>query len=356
MEVIGAKLVHALQQRNHDVCVVTDDDGDLPDQDYFESIPIKRFPFRRALSERDARLVLGIQKGIADLKRRFRPDIVHINFSDPSALFHLRSESAYSSKTVVTLHVMIRGPIGEASMLGDMLRRADWTIAVSEAVLKNARDHVPAITDRSSVILNGIELSDAPAPHSDTNGPRLLCVGRMVHDKGFDTAIRAFSQLASLYPQLRLSLAGDGPERARLEYLAGTLGLAERIDFLGWVDPRRIPELMAAASVVFMPTRSPEPFGLVAIEAAQMARPVIGTTGGGLDEIVEDGVTGILARPDDVGAFARAAGAILADPAAAERMGLAARDRIRAKFGWQQHVSAYDCLYRDLTGEMVHAG
>lgn len=107
-----------------------------------------------------------------------------------------------------------------------------------------------------------------------------------------------------------------------------------------------MPALMARATLVIMPSRWQEPFGLVAVEAALQSKPMLATAVGGLREAVEDGVTGRLVPGDDAVALAEAAIAMLSDPAALAAMGLRGRDRAERLFGMDTVVDALDRLYR----------
>jgi glycosyltransferase involved in cell wall biosynthesis len=104
---------------------------------------------------------------------------------------------------------------------------------------------------------------------------------------------------------------------------------------------------MAQATLVVVPSRV-EGFGLVALEAAMMGRPVVATNVGGLPEVVQHEATGLIVDADDMGAFVRAIERLLDDPSAAREMGARARERALGRFAWPQHVGAYDALYRRL--------
>jgi glycogen(starch) synthase len=173
----------------------------------------------------------------------------------------------------------------------------------------------------------------------------LLGVGRLVPDKGFDVLVQAFSRLRESFPALRLRLAGDGPERPRLERIARETGVADAVDFLGWVPFGAVPAVMAEATMLVVPSRI-EPLGMVAVQAAQMARPVVATRVGGLPEAVVDGETGLLVPPEDETALAAAIARLLRDPSLARRLGEQARPSVQARLAWDQHVAAYDNLYR----------
>jgi glycogen(starch) synthase len=143
-----------------------------------------------------------------------------------------------------------------------------------------------------------------------------------------------------------LVLAGEGPARPELERLATALGVAPAVEFVGGVAPEDVPALINTASLVVVPSRWDEPFGLVAVEAALMQRPVVATRVGGLVEAVEHGITGLVVDKEDPDALANAIVALLEDPATADRMAAAARKRARQRFAWDRCVDAYDRLYQ----------
>jgi glycosyltransferase involved in cell wall biosynthesis len=134
-----------------------------------------------------------------------------------------------------------------------------------------------------------------------------------------------------------------------LERHAAGLGLTQRVDFLGWVESAQIPAVLNSATLVLTPSRVIEGFGLVAMEAAMMGRPVVATRSGGLSEAVIDGETGLIVGKENSDALAAAIASLLDHPEVAAQMGRAARDRAQACFGWERHVNAFDALYRRLT-------
>jgi glycogen(starch) synthase len=159
--------------------------------------------------------------------------------------------------------------------------------------------------------------------------------------------LTAFASIVKRFPDLRLVMAGDGPERTRLANKAAEMGLKDAIDFLGWVAPENVPALINTATVVVMPSRA-ESLPMVALQAAQMARPVVGTRVGGLPEVVIDQQTGLLVGKENPDALAKAMAFLLDHPERATQMGQAARDRVQGIFDWERHVNAYDRLYKKL--------
>jgi glycogen(starch) synthase len=251
---------------------------------------------------------------------------------------------------LVTLHgeVLRRAPDDRDSLLKKTLRAATWVACVSNAVLERARELAPEIAGRSSVIHNGLEPSPilpTPLPFAP---PRLLCLGRLIPEKGFDLALTAFVTLACQFPDARLVIAGDGPMRHPLEEQARELGLAERVQFTGWVAAEKVSELINTATLVVMPSRR-EGLPLVGIQAAQMARPVVATRVGGLPELVVEGETGWLVQQEDSKALAEAVALLIEHPARAQQMGQAAQHRAQEFFGWTRYLDAMDALYQKVS-------
>jgi glycogen(starch) synthase len=175
----------------------------------------------------------------------------------------------------------------------------------------------------------------------------LLCLGRLTIQKGFDLAVQALKVIIDHYPNVRLVIAGDGPERHNLEHLVIELGLERVVDFVGWVAPERVPALINTATVVIMPSRW-EGLPLVALEAALMARPLIATPVEGLLEVVVHQQTGLLIEKEDSKALAEAVVFLLSEHEVATAMGQAARRRVQQVFSFKNCVEAYDAVYRRL--------
>ena len=141
-----------------------------------------------------------------------------------------------------------------------------------------------------------------------------------------------------------MTIAGHGLEAAALRERAEALGIAEFVDFTGWVAPDEVPALLTSASLVVMPSRS-EGLPLVGLHTAAMGRPVVASRSGGLPAVVEHGETGLLVDLEPA-ALAAAICRLLDAPDTAARMGRAAWQRARALFTLEQCAEAYDRLYR----------
>jgi glycogen(starch) synthase len=350
IETFTQALLPRLAARGYDIHVLTGDaDDSLPDREDMDGITLRRLPLRTALSRGDPGLLMENMRTVRALKQQIKPDIVHLNFSGPMAFYHLKTAQAAPARTVTTLHGPVSGLRGGAgTLMGDIFDRSDWVVAHSQSVLEDARMTAPSVADRSSLIYYGVEAVPAAAAQAAAshNAPHLVCAGRLVPEKGMDTAVAAFADILRRFPAARMTMAGDGSEREALEKQARSLGIADSIEFIGWVKPDHMPALMATATLVVMPSRWQEPFGLIAVEAALQSKPTLGTAVGGLREAIEDGVTGRLVPADDARALADAAVAMLSDPAGLIEMGRRGRERAERLFTMDAVVDALDVLYR----------
>ncbi len=130
--------------------------------------------------------------------------------------------------------------------------------------------------------------------------------GRLVSKKGVDVLISAMAIVLGNIPGARLLIAGDGPERRRLESQANDLGISGSVQFTGHLDATGTENALAAAWVQAVPSVWEEPFGLVAAESMMRGTAVVASRAGGLTEQVVEGETGYLVPPGDAGALAHA--------------------------------------------------
>jgi glycogen(starch) synthase len=351
-EIFAAKLLSALRERHEFIVVTRQDSPDLPLEACYNGIPVYRLPFFTALADRDAAGMISLRRRVAALKREFAPELIHIHNFGLSILFHLETADASTAPMLftATLEILPGADTGPDTLLRRTLGAAAWVTGVSSDTLAQVRARAPETVSRSSVIFNGLDLPALLSKPLPTERPRLLCLGRLQTQKGFDLALSALPAVLDRFPEVRLTIAGDGPERAALERGASELKLTGFVDFIGWVSPDKVPELINTATIVLMPSRW-EGFGLVALEAGLLARPVIATRVGGLPEVIADGETGILMESENSRALADAIMLLLADPEKAARIGQAARRRAQELFSWERCVAAYDTLYRRLTQE-----
>ena len=163
--------------------------------------------------------------------------------------------------------------------------------------------------------------------------------------KGMDYLIRAVGEVVKIHPHIKLLIVGDGELKKDLENLARDLGLTEKVIFLGL--RRDVPDFLEAIDIFAL--ASPfEPFGIAVIEAMMMKKPVIGSNSGGIPEIVDDNINGLLVPPRNHQAFARAIIRLIENPELRKQLGEAARKKVIEKFSIQEYIKKMEELYKKL--------
>jgi len=353
IEVLGAQFVRELRGRGFEPLVVTSHCGrEMPDHEEWGGVSVRRFRFQEAFQFKRLDLFARIRNSIHELKRSWQPEIVHLHFPGPSGMFHLQTLEACVAPLLLAVHTHVPDwDAGPNTLSGKLLRLSGWVTANSGATLRLARAACGEIEARSSVIYNGLVAGSAPPSPLAFDPPVIACIARLVPKKGIDILLRAMPAIQTRIPNARLLIAGDGPCRADLERLAEFLGLTPRVEFRGWIAPERVPDFLNEAAIVVVPSRTVEPFGNVAVEAMQMARPVVASRQGGLAEIVLDGETGFLVDSPDPAQFAERILALADDVKLASEMGAAGRARAGKDFSLNRCVDNYVRLYRRLAGQ-----
>ncbi len=173
-------------------------------------------------------------------------------------------------------------------------------------------------TSRTHVLPNGIARTAMATPLRDAG--HVLYVGRLEQVKGVDVLLDAFRQVVAAHPGARLTVVGDGADRARLEAEHAEPRAAGQVTFTGWLTAEQVAERVASSSVVVLPSLWPENFPTVALEALQAGRPMVASRVGGLPELVGDD-NGVLVTPGDRDELARALNGLLGRPELLARLG-----------------------------------
>jgi glycosyltransferase involved in cell wall biosynthesis len=288
--------------------------------------------------------------GGLDLLTRFRLRR-HISSFKPDVLFTwMNRASSYAPKKT-----SLRRSFAHIGRLGGYYdlkyyRNCDWLVA-------DTLDLVEYLTgsgwpaDRVSYLPNFVDGTPGKpiAPKSlfiPEYQPIILALGRLHTNKGFDVLLKAMALLPNAY----LLLAGDGPERERLEQLATQLGVKPRIRFLGWRED--VSDLLASARIFVHPARH-EPLGNVVIEAWAQGVPVVATAAKGPEALIKDNVNGRLVPIDDSTSMARAIGDLLTDSDQSRKIAEAGRQTYLAHYTEANVVAQYIALFERVVAECV---
>lgn len=350
-----ARLANDLSERGHAVTVITVADRG---PDFFPlTAGVRRISLDLARNSRSvvdgafrsARRVRVLRRAI----RATRADVC-VGFISATNVLMLFALAGLSVPAVVCERSDPRDtPIGFAwrALRRLSYRRADLLVAQTADVAAWMHDHW--MPRRTIVIPNGIEprrLAGSIAQPGQS--PYIALVGRLTHQKGVDLFLRAFARCAARHSGWEVMIAGDGPERRRLESLARTLGLERRVHFLGVVaEPANV---FPRASLFVLPSRY-EGFPNALLEAMAYGLPVVATDcRSGPRCIVRDGIDGVLVPAGDVGALADALDAMLDDPERRVAMGRRAAE-VSARFNWEDVMSEWEATLQQVARPSTQA-
>ncbi len=309
---------------------------------------------------------LRAYRALRALIRRHRPDVVHAHTSKAGLLGCMAARHERVRGVFLAPHGHILG--AEAQIPGvpaQGLRRrllrwaarrsaryADRVIAPNEVERAEGIALGLWSRDRSVAVPNGVDTERfRPRAKEQACGALGWCarttrvgvVARLAREKGVDLAVRALAGLAGV----EMVIAGDGPERGSLRYLAESLGLAARIRWLGAVnDPA---PLYSTLDALLVPSRS-EAHGLAAAEGLACGLGVVASDVGGLRALVRNGITGLQVCPGHVDGFRTALLRLLADGALARRLGAAGREHVAAHYSRARMLESLTALYSGAGG------
>lgn len=279
---------------------------------------------------------------LANHFRRLRCDVVHTH-DDKPLMYSVPAARLVGVRRVI--HTQHHGKLDILSRRQERIvawtaRGVDRFVCVShDGARQMIAQGVPS--RRVRVLWNGIDLARFRM-HGPTCGGPIVTVARLSPEKDIANLLRAMALVARTDASVRLEIAGDGPSREDLLSRVGELGLGSRVKFLG--ETGDVPALLARASLFVLPSQT-EGISLTLLEAMGSGLPVIATRVGGNPEVVEHGVTGLLAPSRDPEALADAVLQLRREPERAAAMGAAGRARAEAFFDVGHMVARYEKLY-----------
>ena len=372
-----------LVRRGHSVMVVTPGDPSLARDDMFDGVRIARFPlelpadltYGRVAQSRVswlgkfARLAVMAHyleaqyRAILAEARESRPDVIHAHWAIPTGPAAVLAARKLGVPCIITMHggdVYVNPEQGYDFPTRWYVRPAlRWTLrnaGALTAITEDCRQHAlraGAPADHIRLVFNGTDLRRfSPDENGDRRGPRfgpnmIFACRQLFPRKGIRFLLEAAAQLKPRFPDLKVVLAGDGFERPGLARLAADLGIATDVTFLGWVPNTELPPYYRAAAVSVIPSLE-EGFGIPAAEAMGCEVAVVASDAGGLPEVVEDGVTGLVVPRGDSAALAQAIGSLLDDPERRRAMGQAGRARALRLFDWDRSAEQFEQIYREV--------
>jgi glycosyltransferase involved in cell wall biosynthesis len=295
--------------------------------------------------------------------RRFRPHVVHTHTAKAGAIGRLAARLTRVPIVVHTYHGHVFHGYFSKPMTSIFLavervlaRSTSRLLTVSESVKRELETYRVGVPDQILAMPLGLDLDRFLGSEGGggelrrelgvgDDRPLVGIVARLVPIKLHEDFVAASALVAARVPRALFLVIGDGERRSELEALVRGQGLAERVRFLGW--RRDLDHIYRDLDVVVL-TSANEGSPVSLIEAMAAARPVVATRVGGVPDLVEAGVHGLLVRPGDPAATADAIVALVADPARRRAMGEAGRRRVRDVYSVDRLVSDVARLYAEL--------
>lgn len=287
------------------------------------------------------------------LCRRDRPDLIHVHWPFPHGLMAFPSSKLLGIPMVFTFHgaelLLARKFSFVAKILQWLLPMARGVTANSSFTSKLIQQLYP--TD-VSIVPYGLTIEPKPPKQRPPDElPTLLYAGRLIERKGVKYLVQALAQVL-LQQSARLKIVGDGVLRSELETLCRSLGIDDSVDFLGFVHNEILADEYATCDVFVLPSivdrkGDTEGLGIVMIEAMAHAKPVIASAVGGVVDVIQSGVTGILVPEKDPAALAEAILSLLQHPDRAAQLGRNGLVDVQTRFGWDRIVQLWEVVFCD---------
>jgi len=285
--------------------------------------------------------------------REFEPALIHAHFlKDGIEAMHIGRK--IDRPVVTTLHGHDITKAGKTEKSRKSLRqffdRVDRVIAVSDYIANEALSR-GCPEDKLIQHYIGIDLQRFSHPKKESATPGLLFVGRLVEKKGCEYLLKAMAILQKSFPDLKLTIAGEGGLKPALQEEAQSLPI--NVEFIGSQSPTQVRDLLAQCWVFVAPSITAnngdsEGLGMVFLEAQALETPVVSYRSGGLVEAVEEGKTALLCEEKDVNALADNIATLVADEQLRRSMGAAGRKRVEEQFNVHRQCAALEKIYNDM--------
>jgi glycogen(starch) synthase len=364
------ELSRALVAGEIQVDLITAGGGKLPEHEVMEGIAIWRVNPYHGGNERDfidwvQRLNFAIlEQGAVLSNRRGRYDLVHAH--DWLVTYAARGlKHIYATPLLATIHATEFGRnnglyTGEQRYISDiewLLTYEAWKVICCSRYMEEEVKHVFQVPgDKIEIIPNGIrpeayqplsQYSFREQLHLSPEEKIVFYIGRLVQEKGIQILLEAAPLILERFPQTTFAIAGKGPFEVHLKNQTREMGLGGKVHFLGYIDDQARNDLYHAAAAAVFPSLY-EPFGIVALEAMASGTPVVVSSVGGLDEIVEHEKDGLKVYPNDARSLAEQVCRILSAEDWAASLAENAHDKAVNNYSWKKIARQTSELYEEI--------
>ena len=296
---------------------------------------------------------------IREVISRGRFDIVHAHHAfTPTPLLSISSAEKLKVPSILTNHTIflasdakhIWTPISYVLYpYRRYINKASLITAVSRAAAKFIEYFAKG--KEIVVVPNGVDVERFTITMGETislpEESIILYVGRLVYRKGLHVLVRAMPSVLKEIPDTQLLIVGGGYMYGFLKMLIKSLNLEENVKMLGFIPDEKLLELYASSHLFVLPSLYCESFGVALLEAMASGRPIIASNVGGIPEVVEDGVTGLLFRSGDVQELADKIIKVLNDNKLAQTLAFNARKLVKERYSWTVIAGKIEDLYEE---------
>ncbi|CAM4217592.1 N-acetyl-alpha-D-glucosaminyl L-malate synthase BshA [Paenibacillus tarimensis] len=357
--VVATELGKLLAEKGHEIHFIT------------HSIPFRLGKFQRNIYYHEVEISdyyvfryppydLSLASKMAQVAKMQKLDLLHVHYAVPHAICaYLAKQMAEQSglKTVTTLHGTDITVLAQDESLKDLIRLAihqsDAVTAVSQDLIRETRELLD-ISDPIDLTYNFVdkrvyyprECRSLRSEFVDGEEKILMHISNFRPVKRVGDVVDIFAKVSERLPA-KLLLVGEGPDLSRIQWKIQSMGLQDKVHFLGKQDD--VAQVISIADVMLLPSEK-ESFGLVALEAMACGVPTIGSVAGGIPELVAHGETGYLAPIGDTERMADYAVSLLQDPERYAKFRKACLSRARSEFCNDRITAEYERIYYRVLG------
>lgn len=256
---------------------------------------------------------------------------LHNHFGDSSCTVAMLASELSAVPFSFTLHGSAIFFDAHAWQIGEKINRSEFCACISHFTRSQAAIFAPDAIDKLHIVHCGVDPDRLTLVEHRPDSANLLFVGRLVEAKGLTHLFEAMARLRSTYPNLMLTIVGDGPDRRTFEKIVAKKELSSVVRFVGSKSQADVATILADSDLFVLPSYA-EGVPVVLMEALGSGIPAVVSYVGGVGEIVEDGVNGFLVQPGDPDQLADRIGQLLADPTLRAKMGANGRNKVEAEF------------------------
>ncbi|MDH4157484.1 MAG: glycosyltransferase [candidate division Zixibacteria bacterium] len=287
----------------------------------------------------------------AEAAHLFQPDLVHVHYASGFGVWGLKTGI---EPTVVSVwgSDLLEFPSNAVNrfIVRRVLNRATHITATSRLLAVRAGQLAPAAKDKISIIPFGVALPERVHPLPPGRPLRICYIKPHKPVYRPDVLVQAVAEVKKTFPDVILSMAGEGPLTGRLLEQARRLRLEDNVKMVGRLDYGQIHDFIAEHHLMVLPSRM-ESFGVAVLDASAAGRAVVASDVGGIPEVLKDGETGILVPAGDWRKLAQAITDLAEDAERLKRLGEAGREFVKSHFAWEKSLDLMSELYERLIYE-----